>query len=956
MGRGGESKKTIGGHGQKDKRSNNIQRNTSESGIKCVCLNARSIINKKTELNIMVDDIKPHIIGITESWANNDITDAELGLEGYVMFRKDRMGRRGGGVLLYIKESIPAYEVQLQEEADCKEALWCNLVTGHTTVTIGVVYRCPNITIQNNEKIHKAISEVSKGDCIIMGDFNHGNIKWDSQQSTGVEDQKLLCLVQDNFLTQHVLEPTRAARVLDIVLSSQKEFVDNVVIQEPLGSSDHNQLHFNINIKSDKTKVKQCRRDFRRGNYDEIRKSLALIDWNDKMNNKTATECWNLLRGELDSAIDSYVPMKKQGKRSKKKHLPKEAFRKIRYKQNMWRVYKHTGTDKDYDAYKEALNAATNEVRKSKRNFEHKLAQNIKSDSKSFYAYVRSKQNVRDKVGPLVDNAGNIITQGFLMAEELNMHFSSVFTREDTSSIPVPETKSKGSEGERLGQLVVTPEVVVSKINNMKENKSPGVDGISPKILKETVEQISTPLAHVFNMSLKEGIVPFEWKEANIIPLFKKGSRNKSVNYRPVSLTSVICKLLETIIRDHMMDFLIKHKLINPSQHGFLKAKSCLTNLLCFLEEITKWVDDGSPVDVIYLDFQKAFDKVPHQRLISKLKSHGMGNSIINWIEQWLKDRRQRVVVDGEVSSWKSVLSGVPQGSVLGPILFLVYINDLEEGVTGKILKFADDTKLFRKVKEIGDKQNLQDDIDKLVKWSEKWQMLFNFGKCKCLHTGSGNTGMNYEMGGTILSKTVKEKDLGVTMNANMKVSEQCRIAASKGNQVLGMIRRNITYKEKSLIIPLYKAIVRPHLEYCIQAWNPHRRKDVDMLEKIQRRATKLIPELRDLTYEERLKECGLTTLETRRLRGDQIEVFKILNGYENIDYNIFFEIKESKITRGHNYTLVKKQSRLDVRKFSFSQRTINIWNNLSTDCVHASSVNMFKNKIDKYLVKAGYT
>ena len=180
--------------------------------------------------------------------------------------------------------------------------------------------------------------------------------------------------------------------------------------------------------------------------------------------------------------------------------------------------------------------------------------------------------------------------------------------------------------------------------------------------------------------------------------------------------------------------------------------------LVMFLEEMTKWVDDGSPVDVIYLDFQKAFDKVPHQRLIRKLKSHGMGNRLINWVEQWLTDRRQRVVVDGEVSSWKSVLSGVPQGSVLGPILLLVYIiNDLEEGVTGRILKFSDDTKLFRKVKEIGDKQNLQDDIDKLVKWSDKWQMLFNFGKCKCLDTGPGNTGMNCEMGGTILSKTVKE-------------------------------------------------------------------------------------------------------------------------------------------------------------------------------------------------------
>ena len=189
---------------------------------------------------------------------------------------------------------------------------------------------------------------------------------------------------------------------------------------------------------------------------------------------------------------------------------------------------------------------------------------------------------------------------------------------------------------------------------------------------------------------------------------------------------------------------------------------------------------------------------MPHQNLLLKLKAHGIGDSITDWIKQWLTDRRQRVVVDGEVSNWKSVLSGVTQGSVLGPILFLIYINDLDGSITSNVLKFADDTKLFRKVNTDGDKKHLQNDVDRSVKWSEKWQILFNFGKCKCLHTGNGNLNVNYKMGDTVMGSTVKEKDLGVAISADMKVSEKYGIAASKGNQIIGLIRRNITYKGKS--------------------------------------------------------------------------------------------------------------------------------------------------------------
>ena len=180
-------------------------------------------------------------------------------------------------------------------------------------------------------------------------------------------------------------------------------------------------------------------------------------------------------------------------------------------------------------------------------------------------------------------------------------------------------------------------------------------------------------------------------------------------------------------------------------------------------------------------------------------------------------------------------------------IYIYIYINDLEDDISSKLLKFADDTKVFRKVTNVTDKQSLQDDLDNLVKWSEKWQMLLNFGKCKCIHIGHGNMVKEYKMGDAVLGRTTQKKDFGVTFSVDMKVSEQCRIAASKGNQGLGLIRRTITYKEKQLIVPVYKAIVRPHLEYCIQVWRPYRKKDIDKLERIQRRATKMIPELRDL-------------------------------------------------------------------------------------------------------------
>ena len=224
-----------------------------------------------------------------------------------------------------------------------------------------------------------------------MGDFNHGHIQWYYLESTGIEDQQFLFLIQDSFLTQHVLESTRGENVLDIVLSSQKELANNIKIFEPLGNSDHNQIHFYIHVKSESKNKKTYKRNFHKGNYKGMRKYLAKLDWNNMLMNKTAIECWNILKYEIESIIDKFVPFQKQGKRCRKKHLSKEAIRKIMVNQTMWRVYRRTRKEEDYAKYKEALNAATTEIRQSKRSYEQKLACNIKNYSKSFYAYVRSK-------------------------------------------------------------------------------------------------------------------------------------------------------------------------------------------------------------------------------------------------------------------------------------------------------------------------------------------------------------------------------------------------------------------------------------------------------------------------------------------------------------------------------------------------------------------------------------
>jgi len=406
---------------------------------------------------------------------------------------------------------------------------------------------------------------------------------------------------------------------------------------------------------------------------------------------------------------------------------------------------------------------------------------------------------------------------------------------------------------------------------------------------------------------------------------------------------------LESIIKDNIFKHLEMLKLIRTSQHGFMKGKSCLTNLLEFFDSVTKQLDNGSSVDLVYLDFAKAFDKVPYIRLFKKLEAHGIFGDVLSWIRNWLSGRRQQATINGECSGWHDVTSGVPQGSVLGPLLFVIYINDLDVDMVSKICKFADDTKLNKCVNCLKDAEDLREDLRKLDEWASKWQMQFNKDKCTVMHLGKSNSQFEYMIGNDILKKTIKEKDLGVVIDTSMKFTEQCNTAMKSANSMLGLIRRTVKNKKKDIILRLYKGLVRPKLEYCIQAWRPYSKGEIKNLEKIQRRATKMIEECKGMNYKDRLVATGLTSLEDRRTRGDLIEVFKMIKGITKVDYKLFFTQQENGRTRGHNHKLVKARSRSEVRKNCFSQRVVDVWNKLPACVVEAESVNCFKNRYDKY-------
>lgn len=641
-------------------------------------------------------------------------------------------------------------------------------------------------------------------------------------------------------------------------------------------------------------------------------------------------------------------------KRRKPLWMNNNAMRKVKAKHKSFNRYLRTRDGEDYKAYCRDRNRARKATRRAARAYERKIAKNSKYNPKAFFKLVNQKTKVKSTIGDLHSD-GKTATTDTEKAEVLNDFFSSVFTEEDKTDIPgfSPEM------GSSLKDVKIGEEDVIKRLKGLNPNKAMGPDNMHPKLLKELAEQLGPTIYLLYKRSVETAQLPKMWKMAYVTPIYKNGEKTNPGNYRPISLTSCLCKLLERIIAEQIVEHMEKNTAMTEFQHGFRKNRSCITQLLESVEMWTDMLEEKTPVDAIYFDFQKAFDKVPHERLKAKLQGYKIDDPIYSWICEYLSDREQRVVINGSSSSTAKVCSGVPQGSVLGPILFVLFINDLPDGITNNVRLFADDTKLSGPALTKDDCRKIQDDIDKLQQWAKKWQMMFHPKKCKVVRIGKNHADHTYHMnltdGATTELEVVKsEKDLGVHVDDQLSFIDHINTVRIKGNQIVGMIRRSFRYLDKYTLATLIKSMVRPKLEYGNAIWHPRWKKDIIAIEKVQRRATKLLTSIKNLSYGDRLKALNLPSLQYRRRRGDMIETWKLLHHKYDVNFK-WLKINTSSIVRGSSYKLKKEGKSCPQKRQAFSYRIINDWNSLPEDVVTAKSIHIFKNLLDKFWEKHKY-
>lgn len=927
------------------------ERTNSTLDFSVIFTNIRSLIRKREDLCSVIDSCDADLIVLTETWLSAKICNTELFhcQKRYNIYRNDRNGKSGGGVLLAVADTVVSFHVPIACDL---EIVWVCVCLNYKRWIFGVCYRPPTKYPTFSSVLHDCINQIilrfPGSPIVLMGDFNYPNIKWSDVRPSVVpfstEASEFTTLCSDVNLVQLVTSPTRvtssSSSVLDLILTTHPDSIPSVSYLP--GLSDHSMLHFTLHVlKSSTLSSLKSIRDYSKADFISINRELCqfLDRFLEGFFHRSVESNWNLFKATVSFLTNKYIPCKKIRNHPNAPWYNTTLKRLSNKKKRLFRSAKLNHSVTRWDSYRMAAEEYKNSVKNAKHLFfNNTLPSMLLNNPRQFWNTINGSDN---GVVSLITSDGQAIADTEC-ASVLNNVFAKSFSVQCNTSVPSLPLYNFLPMNSIVFDVIGISEI----IDGLKISSTSGVDDINSKFLKNTKMYSSIILSHLFSQSLGAGIVPDDWRIGRVVPLHKSGDKHDPFNYRPISLTSVPCKILEHIICTHLASFLESNNFLTPAQHGFRKSFSCETQLVSFTHDLHRFLDCGSQTDCIFLDFSKAFDKVSHSLLIHKLRALNIDPHVLDWIVAFLTNRSQFVSVNNNNSSFVSVDSGVPQGSVIGPLLFLIYINDLVTNISSSICLFADDCVLYRNITDQSDMSQLQNDLNIIAHWCNTWLMELNTSKCKSMRVSRSNTACpTYYIDNNALSSVSVYKYLGVHITSNLSWSTHVEYVANNANRMLGYLKRNFFQAPSSLKLILYKCLVRSKLEYASSVWDPGHQSLINTLEATQNRAARFILSNyhRTASVTNMKSTLSLPNLSSRRKHARLCLFHKIYHHNPLLRQKLILEPFYHSARLDHIHKVGLPNYNTNTFSASFITRTSNDWNHLPASIASITDISLFK-------------
>ena len=898
-----------------------------------------------------------------------------------------------GGVLIAHRDDVIATPVKLDGiKDDCELTVSkIKMSSNKPPLYVMAYYRSQidnsaNTSLDSLESAIKQVVELvgnSKSTIILAGDFNCPGIDWDNlvpgNRVVGVSE-KLIQITTEHGLSQQQRDPTKLDALLDLVFTNNESLIHSTsTIPGISTANEHESIVVDLDLKAEVNKsIPHTVYQWSQVNWVEVKRRASVFAerFCREYEDKSAKEQGEAVQGFIDSLMKDkkLIPSKLSRNRTDLPYMDRNLKRMCRKKRRLYtRWKKRRGSSSACKVAREAYKRFSQETGKALREARCTYISGILTEGleqgsqKPFWSYIKSQRTETVGVAPLKQN-GTVHSEPGKKAEILAEQFRSVFTVDqdqdgsasDPTVPPAEEATLHGPSYPPMPEITFTVNGVEALLKGINHSKAAGPDEIPCRLLQETHEELAPVFTLLFQTSYDTGSLPDLWKTAWITPVFKKGDKSEAVNYRPVSLTCVACKLMEHVIVSNIRCHLDTHGILTPYQHGFRKNLSCESQLILTSHDLLKRLDAKEEVDMGVLDFSKAFDVVPHRRLMSKLRLYGIHGKNSQWINSFLTGRTQSVIVNGarshsgKATAGDPVLSGVPQGTVLGPLLFLTYINDLPSILDPdtQVRLFADDCLVYRSIKSFQDQVILQRDMESLYSWGLQWGLRFNVLKCNTLHhcRSPSKPVRFYSMGGEVIASKPEAQYLGVALatqyygTRSSPWKSHVRNISSKGNSKLGFLKRSLRGCPYSLRAVGYLSLVRSSLEYAGAVWDPTVGVEIERLEQVQHRAARWVRGYgpRDeVSVSGLLRTLGWHTLQDRRRIQRLVLFYKVIKNELHIDQtHLDLHLHRPNTYKKHseNLRILKGKDTNSPLWNGTVARTISDWNNLDNNIFTAAA------------------